>query len=432
MKLNHPQKILIFKIIFLLNILFLSPNNSFAIERNANSNLRDLAKSGNLEAQKKLAYEYFMGKKRQRNYNLAVYWFKKAAAQNDAFAKFNLAVCYSKGYGVKENKYQSFLLCKEAAKTIPDAKYMLANFYETGISPVNANKKKFLNPDFKKAITLYKELLSQNNYKEARYSLAKLLLKIPNGTEADKAYAIKLLNEAIKNKDSYAMNFLADCYYAGNGVPQSFKKMFYWLKQSSLLNNNHAIARLAYCYWHGYGTKRNRKLAFKLFKHAAKAHEPMAMNQMGDFYATGEFVEENLATAIEWYKKAAEEKNTQAIFTLGSFYVKGIYFKKAIEKASRLFHQAALLNHSQAQYEFALMLLAGAGVKTNFNLAFYWFEKSALNDHAPAQRELANCYIKGIGTLKNQEKAIFWLKKAAKNGDKKAKDIYRQLSNLKK
>ena len=427
MKFKTTAKYLSFKIIAIISIFLTIPLISNAkIIKNSKS-LRELAKSGDLESQKKLAYQYFMGQKRQRNYDLAVYWFKKAAEKNDAFAKFNLAVCYSKGYGVKEDKFEAFLLCKEAAKNLPEAKFMLANFYEKGISPVNSNKKKFLNPNKNEAIRLFRELLQKDKYQEASYSLAKLLLKNPNSTIAEQAEGIKLLNKAIERKDSYAMNFLADCYYAGNGVPQSFKKMFYWLKQSSLLNNNHAIARLAYCYWHGYGTKRNKKLAFKLFKHAAKAQDPMAMNQMGDFYAMGEFVDENLTTAIEWYKKAAEGKNTQAMVTLASFYVKGIYFKKDLQKASRLYHQASLLNHSRAQYEFAQMLLAGAGVKTNFDLAFYWFEKSALNDYAPAQRELADCYIKGIGTLKNQEKALFWLREAAKNGDGKAKNILKRL-----
>ncbi len=397
------------------------------IESTENENLRKLAVKGDLEGQKKLAYEYFMGKNRQRNYKLAVYWFRKAAKQGDAFAKFNLAVCLTKGYGIAENKYAAFLLCNEAAKELPEAMLMLAKFYITGVIPPNPKKQQTIYPDKDKATIRLKELVEKYNYKEAIYELAKLLLSKKDGNDDEKKYAVKLLNDAIKNKDSYAMNLLADCYYSGNGVPQSFEKMFYWLKQASLLDNNQAIARLGYCYWHGYGTKPNRKLAFKLFKHAANANVPMAMNQMGDLYASGQFVEENLTTAIEWYKKAAENDNIQAMFTLATYYVKGIYFKRDLQKASRLFHKAALLNHSRAQYEFALMLLAGASVKTNFDLAFYWFQKSALNDYAPAQRELANCYIEGIGTLKDETKAILWLKEAAKNGDKKAQQIYKEL-----
>ncbi len=397
------------------------------IQKTENKNLRKLAVDGNLESQKKLAFEYFMGKNRQRNYKLAVYWFRKAAKQGDAFAQFNLAVCLTKGYGVEKNRYAAFLLCNEAAKELPEAMFMLAKFYITGVISPEPRKQKTIYPNKDKATSILKELVEKYNYKEATYELAKILLIKKGDNEKEKQYAIKLLNDAIKKKDSYAMNLLADCYYSGNGVQQSFKKMFYWLKQASLLDNNQAIARLGYCYWHGYGTKPNRKLAFKLFKHAANANVPMAMNQMGDLYASGQFVEENLTTAIEWYKKAAENSNIQAMFTLGTYYVKGIYFKRDLQKASRLFHKASLLNHSRAQYEFALMLLAGAGVKTNFNLAFYWFQKSALNDYAPAQRELANCYIEGIGTIKDETKAILWLKEAAKNGDRKAKQIYKQL-----
>ncbi|UDQ97134.1 SEL1-like repeat protein [Lentisphaerota bacterium WC36G] len=389
--------------------------------------LRESAHKGNLTAQKKLAYEYFMGNNRSRNYKLAVYWFKKAAEQNDSFSKFNLAVCYSKGLGIKENKYLAFKLCEEVANDIPKAKYMLAQFYQKGFLPVNNDPRTALQANLSKASKLYEQLITKDKYADAYYSYAKMLLTNIDATEKDKEKAVKLLQIAIKNNDSHAMNLLADCYNSGDGVPQSFQKMFFWLKKSSLQNNHHAIARLAHCYYHGYGTKTNRKLAFKLFKHAAAVNEPMAMNQMGDFYAYGEFVEENLTTAVEWYKKAAEAKNTNAIYTLATFYIKGIYFKKDLQKAARLLHQGSLLNNSKAQYEFASMLLAGAGVKTNVNLAFYWFEKSALNNYAPAQRELAICFLNGIGTLKDTKKTLFWLKKAAENGDMRSKALYLEM-----
>ena len=65
--------------------------------------LRREAKAGKATAMTQLANQYFYGKNRKRNYLLAVYWYKRAIAAGDKTAKFNLAICYERGLGVKQD-----------------------------------------------------------------------------------------------------------------------------------------------------------------------------------------------------------------------------------------------------------------------------------------------------------------------------------------
>jgi TPR repeat protein len=46
----------------------------------------------------------FYGEGVKKNERQAVYWYKKAAAKNDAKALYNLGLCYKYGDGIKESK----------------------------------------------------------------------------------------------------------------------------------------------------------------------------------------------------------------------------------------------------------------------------------------------------------------------------------------
>ncbi|MCK4982128.1 MAG: sel1 repeat family protein, partial [Victivallaceae bacterium] len=96
--------------------------------------LRQKAKQNDVEAQLKLANQYFYGSKRKQNYTLAVHWFRKAAKQNSPDAQYNLAICIQYGLGIKRNPYQAFVWYGRAAVNgSKPAKYNLAMCYVKGI-----------------------------------------------------------------------------------------------------------------------------------------------------------------------------------------------------------------------------------------------------------------------------------------------------------
>ncbi|MBE7562714.1 sel1 repeat family protein [Acidithiobacillus sp. HP-6] len=73
------------------------------------------AAQGNAWAEESLGLAYFEGQGVPQNYEKANYWFKKSAAQGNADAEANLGVDYSSGYGVPQNTMTAIKWWKEAA-----------------------------------------------------------------------------------------------------------------------------------------------------------------------------------------------------------------------------------------------------------------------------------------------------------------------------
>ena len=403
---------------FLLTVLLLS---SLTLQGSI-AELRRKAKSGNIAAGRKLAMEYFHGRNIKRNYVLAGFWFKKAGDARDAEAKYNLALLYEKGYGVRQSHFKAYCLYKEAAKELFKAKFVVAGYLSSGIKK-SLNKPsddEALMPDIDQAKKIYRELIKNHNHIPAKRELALLLLDHKNTEKKSNIKAVTLLRQAATANDSKAMRLLADCYLNGTGTAQSYEKMIFWLKKAAQNNNIEAIAKLGYCYLYGHGTSMDRAKAFRLLKYAAENNLPMAMTRMGDFYLAGEFVKEDAKTAIKWYRKAAEKNNPAAMFKLGNFHDKGIYLQKSATAAARLYHKAALLGHSESQYRLAEMLITGNEIPPNPDHACFWFKCAAEQNHPAAQRQFAICLLKGLGTVKNSKEALKWFRTAAKNGDRES------------
>ena len=78
--------------------------------------LIDLAESGNVEAQLKLAVIYRFGIPQIQSHKKSRKWYRAAARQGSVKAKFNLGAIYEMGAGVKPNGKKAIKWMKEAAK----------------------------------------------------------------------------------------------------------------------------------------------------------------------------------------------------------------------------------------------------------------------------------------------------------------------------
>ncbi len=64
-----------------------------------------------------------------KNYQKAFEWFSKAAAQDNAEAKYYLGILYEEGYGVTQDYKKAFeWYSKAAAQIIPMRKIILQHF----------------------------------------------------------------------------------------------------------------------------------------------------------------------------------------------------------------------------------------------------------------------------------------------------------------
>lgn len=130
---------------------------------------------------------FYDGTETAKSYEDAIIWWKLAADENHAYAKYMLGICYENGEGI-EQSYE------EAAKW------------------------------YKKSI--------DTGCIEARVSLGRLYEK-GYGVEQSYEEAIKLYNAAAEYKNIKAMCCLGDCYRYGLGVKRSYNDTVKWYKMAS-------------------------------------------------------------------------------------------------------------------------------------------------------------------------------------------------------
>jgi len=92
--------------------------------------LKKEATAGYADAQTNLGYYY---ETELGDFEKAVYWYKKAAEQDEQYALNNLGICYERGLGVSQNKEMAFrCYYKAAALGFSHAQCHLAHCYEYG------------------------------------------------------------------------------------------------------------------------------------------------------------------------------------------------------------------------------------------------------------------------------------------------------------
>ena len=146
--------------------------------RNLFSQLLESAKSGDLNAQRKVGLGYCSGQVVKQNYPKALYWFYEVAKQKgvnkvivekirwiaskDADAQFLLGKCYSEGQGVATNLEEAVNWYRKAAEQgNAKAQYSLGDCYEYGYG-VTKNETE--------AANWYRKAAEQGNAK-AQYNL---------------------------------------------------------------------------------------------------------------------------------------------------------------------------------------------------------------------------------------------------------------------
>lgn len=97
------------------------------------NNLIAMAEKGNKEAQNDLGFSYGQGLGVDKNYEQAIYWYEKAAAQGSIPALYNIGLFYEKGFGVTKDLLQARrFYTKAAMQGSADAQVNLGFLYMSG------------------------------------------------------------------------------------------------------------------------------------------------------------------------------------------------------------------------------------------------------------------------------------------------------------
>ena len=287
--------------------------------RNLFSQLLESAKSGDLNAQRKVGLGYCSGQVVKQNYPKALYWFYEVAKQKgvnkvivekirwiaskDADAQFLLGKCYSEGQGVATNLEEAVNWYRKAAEQgNAKAQYSLGDCYEYG------------------------------------YGVTK------NETEAANWY-----RKAAEQGNAKAQNNLGACYGRGYGVTKNEAEAVNWYRKAAEQGNATAQYNLGTYYRQGRGVTKNEAEAVNWYRKAAEQGNATAQNNLGACYGRGYGVSKNETEAANWYRKAAEQGNAKAQYNLGVCYRNGIGIERDLKDAAKWFCRAAIQGYDEAK-----------------------------------------------------------------------------------
>jgi len=226
LELNSFVKIVVYLLTF-IGVIFLSIV-VFAIltviyesifKRNSNyKKIIKNAKEGIAEDQNRLGVMYLDGNYVEQDLNQAVYWFEKAAEQNNAWGLYNLAERYYSGDYFQQN--------------------------------------------YQKANELYLQA-AQLNHSNAQNKLG-IIYDNGYGVETDTIKACNWFEKAANNNFDWGQSNLAGMYRNGRGVQQDYLKAYMLYKKASEQGNEVAKTKLAEMYILGEGLTKNLKQAKKI------------------------------------------------------------------------------------------------------------------------------------------------------------------------
>jgi len=209
---------------------------------------------------------------------------------------------------------------------------------------------------------------------------------------------IEEIQRRAEQGDVKAQESLGVAYLRGAGVPQDYKKAFWWLKRAAEKGNVDAQREFGNLYREGKGVSRNYKEALAWFRLAGRNGDPLAQHMAGLMYQTGEGVNQSFAQAARWYRSAAKQGLFLSEKALGRLYSLGKGVTQNYSIAFACFRSAAEDRDEEAQYNLAMMYSLAQGVEENVVLAHMWInlaiaqgerEKSAIDLRNDLERAMS-------------------------------------------
>lgn len=340
-----------------------------------------------------LGLNYYYGEEGcEKNLNLAIFFFSRAAKVQHSGAQFALGQCYSE----MKNEKRAFQMFRYAAnQNNAFAINSLGLCYEYGMG---VKKNRF------KAFKLYKLSAQKGNC----IAITNLAVCYEEGevVKKDMKEAIRLYQLAANQKDGLAKAYLGNCYEMGNGVKQNLAEAISLYQSAANQGNSYARWRLAICYYQGKGVPMNSSTALQLLELAAKQGHEDALNDLAVLHELG-IMEKDFQKAKNLYILAASKGSVLAQLNLGRWYVSGKDGKVEEEKAKLCFELAATQGNAEGQYKVGLC----HEKKRNFQQAYKFYNLSAFQGYQNAQNKIIYYNENGLGTPKDLNQARYLKRK---------------------
>ncbi len=370
--------------------------------------------------------------------------FLQKAENGDRDAQYNLGLCFEKGYGVVPNVQKAYDWYRKAAdQGHAEARYRVAYGYENDFLP----RKDQTNEAFRLNI-----LAANQGNLEAQFS-AGIFLECGYGTEEpDLTRAMQYYHLAAKRGHIGALFRLLDDTTLVK--PNLYPAIFRAVDEHGQPHHLHALGKI---YQEGrISIPKDEIEAVRYFRVAADLGLPEAMHSLAKCYLEGRGIKRDPKTAIQWLRLACEQNCVEALNTLGNCYERGInsgtfdeenwILERNQDEALNLYNLAKLQEQQSAQisakkselienkvtstnsdFEKGSKLHYGTyNIQQDMRGAIHYYQMAASANFAQAQYALGEIYLKGYTgdsrfgppdiIDKDINLAVEWFRKAAAQG----------------
>ena len=335
-----------------------------------------------------------------KNYDQAVYWYKKAIAQGDtdAMLKYGITLI-TKNNSTSNDKSQGLnYIISSGEKGNYEAMAILMDIFY--YDEYSLGKE-----DNEKALYWAQKVVSEGSVHEV--FRAKAIIGMIYYLKKQYEEAITYFKDCFENyktgwsPDPSYYIYYGDCCYDGDGTDVNYRLAFQnYKKYINQSNGNYfkdyAYYKLGIMYTRGLGVNTDLKNAYNCYKEAANLGHAFAQCELGNIYCEGNaVVNRNVENAIYWYNKAADQGLGYAFYLLGFLYevprygrvdiTKAIhYYTKAIETEGTADNILAECNFSLAEiYE-----TGKGGTQKSYTKAGQYYKEAAKLGHIKAQAKV--------------------------------------------
>jgi len=198
---------------------------------------------------------------KQKAYDAAMQWYRKAADQGNADAQIGIGRLYEQGWGVRK--------------------------------------------DYDEAWRWYRKAADQGNA-NAQVSIG---LLYENGWGMPKDYddAMRWFRKAADQGDAGAQFIIGGLYETGSGVPKDYGEAMRWYRKAADQGNASAQDSLGALYQNGLGAPKDYSEAMRWYRKAADQGNADGQTALGRLYAFGWGVPADGNEARKWYAKASTQ-----------------------------------------------------------------------------------------------------------------------------
>jgi len=359
----------------------------------------ELAGSGAVDAQYRLAKMYLEGSKIGRDEATACDWMRKAAENRHIQAQVEYADMLFDGIGTEQDIAAATFYYQTAAdRGNNDARIK--------VSSLMGNE----DDDRTEIRKLFRELASLGN-PSSEYRYGDLLMKTA-WNDSDRKEALEWFIKSADGGNLDAKYQIAVMYRDGIGTQVNIEQSLKFFREAAGAGHYWAQAVLAELLLNGIKTEKNESEAFKWYLRSAESGNPRSQYQVAVMYSDGIGTDADTESSKKWFN----------IFSRSSFVNHQVMMAEALknQKLDCGYDYESMLSKAAESYNSHAMLLLGFAYRDrtppDMDLAVKWLTLSAERNNVRAQLDLGDIFLKGTGVERNPHKAFQYYMSASSNG----------------